>query len=238
VTSALSPLSPQTAAEIGRQIKAMMEADPVVAGLAVAETAHTYRVENDEDEKVLTDGLKAVAGATRSLEGEQRRLVKLLVDPIEEFVRAPFREKLDLLKRAREIGEKLILSYRAKRRARLEAEATEQRRLAAEASKAEVEETGLSVPTATVAVERPSNVTRGGVGSSIGTTRLRVRLADVRIIAETRPYLLQLRGADGDGWVTGPNQPALLEVKHARIRDLKAQVPGLEWEEVEGLSIR
>jgi len=238
VTSALSPLNPQAAAEIGRQIKAMMEADPVVAGLAVAETAHTYRVENDEDEKVLTDGLRAVQVATKNLEDEQRRVVKLLVDPIDEFVRAPFRPKIELLKRAREIGQKLILDYRTKRRARLEAEAVEQRRLAAEATKAEVEETGLALPAATVAVERPSNVARGGVGASVGTKRLRVRLSDVRIVAEKMPHLLQLRGADAEGWVTGANQPALLEVKHARIRDLKAQVPGLEWEEVEGLTIR
>jgi hypothetical protein len=239
VTSALSPLRQDTVASVSRQIAEMMEADPVTAGLAVAQTAHTYVVENDEDDKNLTDGLVAVATATKALEKEQKRLLDLLVAPVEAFVRGGFREKLDLLKQARDVGQRLILDYRAKRRARLDAEAEAQRKQAAAAAAQEQEEQGgLVIPQAAVAVERPSNITRGGVGSSIGTKKLQVRMVDVKLVAANYPHLLALKGADADGWVKGPTQGAILEVKSARLKDLNAALPGLQWEEVEGLTIR
>jgi hypothetical protein len=227
---------------IVERIQALYNSDPVTAATAIAQSIDTYALVTDDDEKVMLDGLKVVKVAFDVTEKERREALAP-VEQLQAWINAGYQKITVPYKNALDAGKKRILTYRDEKRRKQEREAAEARRLAALAAEQAKERGGaaLAPPPAAIAVAPVANMTKGGIGSGAGTKRMHVRLVDVKAIAASMPHLLELKGAGDDGWVKGPTQAAVLEVKAALMRNPAlgaSDVPGLEWRWDEGLSIR
>jgi hypothetical protein len=235
-------LSIPAQATIEERIKALYNSDPVTAANAIAAGIETYDLKSDDDEKVIIDGLKVVKVAF-DLTEEERRKALSPVEHLRDWINGGYAKITGPYKAALESGKERIKAYRAEKARSLAIAQAEQRRLAEVAAAAAKERAGagLAPPPAAVTVAPVANTTKGGIGSASGTKRMHVRMVDAKVIAEKMPYLLELKGAGPDGWVKGPTQAAVLEVKAALMRNAELgpnDVPGLEWVWDQGISLR
>jgi hypothetical protein len=227
---------------IVERIEALYNTDAVTVATAIAQSIDTYQLATDDDEKVLIDGLKVVSVALKQTEADLKEAL-VPVGTLETWIRAGYAKLSDPYKKAIASGKQRVMDYRnakARRESAARVEAARLARIAAEEAK-ERAPVALAPPPAAVAVVPVANMTKGGIGSAAGTKRMHVRMVDIYQVATGMPHLLELKGADDAGWVKGPTQAAVLEVKAALMRNPQltpTDVPGLEWRWDEGLSLR
>lgn len=203
-----------------QRLDALSKDELVVRAGHAAANLDTYTLRSFVEIQSLLDTLLVIKQAIDKIDVERRSFTDPL-NGVVKSINAKYKAIATPLEDALVKGKNMCARARAHLEKKAADEAAEQRRLAAAAASAA---TGPTPPPAVVDAKPVDNVLRGGIAKSVGTKRLKVKMVDVKLVAEHYPHLLSLNEAN-----------AILEARAAIARgqgvinDDRGTMPGLEW---------